>query len=63
MPWSHIDGGTMRGAWGDRPWGGVPFLMRCRRISRTCAGSVITAMIFMSLRHRGQHKGLPLSAS
>jgi hypothetical protein len=44
---------------GSRPGGGVPFLMRCGRILRTCAGSVITAMIFMGLWHRGQHRGLP----
>ena len=41
----------------SRPGGGVAFLMRCRRILRTCAesvrlpdqGSVITAMTFMGL--------------
>ena len=37
--------------------GGVPFLMRCRRILRTCAGSVITARTFMGLRQREQVKG------
>ena len=34
---------------GSRPGGGVPFLKRCRRILRTCAGSVMTAMTFMGL--------------
>ena len=31
---------------GSRPGGGVPFLMRCRRMLRTCAELVITAMNF-----------------
>jgi hypothetical protein len=69
--WTHVWGAgrqttpteTRRGAQsreaGSRPGGGVPFLMRCRRILRTCAGSVITAMIFMGLWHRGQHRGAP----
>jgi hypothetical protein len=35
----------------------MPFLMRWRRILSTCAGSMITAMIFMGLWHRGQLRG------
>ena len=54
--------GTHRGAQsreaGSRPGTGVPLLMRCRRILRTCEESVITAMIFMGLWHRRQHRGL-----
>ena len=41
--------GTQSREAGSRPGGGVPFLMRCRRIVRTWAGSVITAMSFMGL--------------
>ena len=33
----------------DPDWGGVLFLMRCRRILRTCAEWVITAMAYMGL--------------
>jgi len=47
-PWAKQRGDQWRQV-GSRPGGGVPFLMRCRRILSTCAGSMMTAMIFMGL--------------
>jgi len=55
-PWAKKRGDQWRQV-GSRPGGGVPFLMRCRRILSTCAGSVrwpdlgpmMTAMTFIGL--------------
>jgi hypothetical protein len=52
----EVRGNQFREA-GSRPGGGLPVLMRCRRILRTCVGSVMGARTFIGLGQRGQLRG------
>ena len=47
-PWARERGDQGRQV-GSRPGGGLRIFTRCMRILSTCAGSMMTAMIFMGL--------------
>jgi hypothetical protein len=51
------EGLSQRRELGSRSGGALPVLMRWRRILRTSAGSMMTAMSFISQPHRGQTRG------